>query len=164
VTVPQDSTWSLPNRRFLSADMYLPSRSKEDNGNLLIAVDTSGSIDDLILSHFAAEMRRILEDTEYETVTVMACDAKVRWHGTFNKGEEVEYKMYGGGGTAFAPVWRKVEELGLKPSACVYFTDLECHSFGEEPSYPVLWAAWGNRAEQFMKRLPFGEAIKVQPK
>jgi predicted metal-dependent peptidase len=164
VIVPQDSTWSRPNRRFLSADMYLPSRKKEDNGTLLIAVDTSGSIDDLILGHFLAEMKRILEDTDYETVTVMACDSKVRWHGTFNKGEEVEYRMRGGGGTAFAPVWAKAEELDLKPSACVYFTDLECHSFGEEPSYPVLWAAWGSRADRFMKRLPFGEAIKVEPK
>lgn len=164
VIVPQDSTWSRPNRRFLSADMYLPSRKKEDNGTLLIAIDTSGSIDDLILGQFLAEMKRILEDTDYETVTVMACDSKVRWHGTFNKGEEVEYTMRGGGGTAFAPVWAKAEELDLKPSACVYFTDLECYSFGQPPSYPVLWAAWGNRADQYMKRLPFGEAIKVQPK
>lgn len=164
VTVPQDSTWSRPNRRFLSADMYLPSRTKEDNGNLLIAVDTSGSIDGLILSHFLGEMRRILEDTDYETVTVMACDNRVRWHGTFNKGDEVEYKMYGGGGTAFAPVWSKVNELCLKPSACIYFTDLECWSFGEEPEYPVLWAAWGSAAERHMTRLPFGEAIKVEAK
>lgn len=164
VTVPQDSTWSRPNRRFLSADMYLPSRTKEDNGNLLIAVDTSGSIDGLILSHFLGEMRRILEDTDYETVTVMACDNRVRWHGTFNKGDEVEYKMYGGGGTAFGPVWSKVNELCLKPSACIYFTDLECWSFGEEPEYPVLWAAWGSAAERHMTRLPFGEAIKVEAK
>lgn len=157
VNTPSDVTWSRPNRRHLSNGDYMPGRKKEDPGAILIAIDTSGSVDDIMLGRFVAEMKTILEDTEYDSVTVMACDTKVNWHGTFSKGEDVQYHLRGGGGTKFSPIWAKAEELSLTPKACVYFTDLVCHDFGEEPHYPVLWAKWGNE----YRVPPFGEITKV---
>lgn len=157
VETPSDVTWSRPNRRHLSNGDYMPGRRKEDLGTLLVAIDTSGSVDGIMLGRFVAEMKVILEDTEYETVTVMACDTKVNWHGTFAKGEEVEYKLKGGGGTRFFPIWEKAEELNLKPKACIYFTDLMCYAFGDEPGYPVLWAKWGDDN----RKPPFGEVTQV---
>jgi len=158
VETPSDVTWSRVNRRHLSNGDYMPGRKKEDLGTLLVAIDTSGSVDDIMLGRFVAEMKVILEDTEYDAVTIMACDTRVRWHGTFAKGEEVEYKLSGGGGTSFRPVWDKADMLGLKPKACVYFTDLVCHSFGDEPEYPVLWAKWGTDT----RKPPFGEVTQVE--
>jgi hypothetical protein len=158
--VPSDPTWSRLNRRAFALGTMLPGRTKEGMGELLVAIDTSGSMDALLVGKSIAELRMILEDTDYESVTVMACDAWVHWHATFAKGEEFVIRTPGGGGTAFAPVWRKAEELGLNPRGCVYFTDLECnrHDFGEEPDYPVLWAQWGDKAWPH----PFGEVVKVE--
>jgi predicted metal-dependent peptidase len=158
--VPADPTWSRLNRRAFALGTMLPGRTKEGMGELLVAIDTSCSMDDLLVGKSIAELRVILEDTDYESITVMACDSIVHWHATFDKGEEPIFRTPGGGGTAFAPVWRKASQLGLNPRGCVYFTDLECnrHDFGEEPDYPVLWAQWGDRACPH----PFGEVVKVE--
>jgi predicted metal-dependent peptidase len=158
VQTPADPTWSKLNRRAFALGTMLPGRNKEDAGNLLIAIDTSGSMDALLVGKSIAELKAILDDTDYETVTVMACDAWVHWHATFDKGEEPVIRVPGGGGTAFSPVWRKAEELGLNPKACVYFTDLDCFDFGKEPDYPVLWAQWGI----YPANPPFGEIVKVE--
>jgi predicted metal-dependent peptidase len=158
VEVSSDPTWSRLNRRAFALGTMLPGRTKEGLGELLIAIDTSGSMDALLVGKSIAELKAILEDTDYETVTVMACDAMVHWHQTFAKGEEPVIRVPGGGGTAFSPVWRKAEELGLNPKACVYFTDLDCYDFGKEPEYPVLWAQWGS----YPNKPPFGEVVKVE--
>ena len=158
VEVPADPTWSRLNRRSFALDTMMPGRKREGLGELLIAIDTSGSMDDLLVSRSIAELKAILEDTDYETVTVMACDTCVHWHATFDKGEEPVIRVPGGGGTAFSPVWRKADALGLNPKACVYFTDLDCYDFGEEPEYPVLWAQWGS----YPAKPPFGEIVKVE--
>jgi predicted metal-dependent peptidase len=158
VQTQADPTWSKLNRRAFALGTMLPGRTKEGMGELLIAIDTSGSMDDLLVGKSIAELKAILEDTSYETVTVMACDDYVRWHATFDKGEDPVIRVPGGGGTAFSPVWRKAEALGLTPGACVYFTDLDCYDFGEEPEYPVLWAQWGI----YPNKPPFGEVVKVE--
>lgn len=158
VEVPSEPTWSRLNRRAFALGELMPGRRKEGLGELLIAIDTSCSMDALLVGRSIAELKAILEDTDYETVTVMACDAYVHWHATFAKGEEPVIRVPGGGGTAFSPVWRKAEALGLTPKACVYFTDLDCYDFGEEPEYPVLWAQWGS----YPAKPPFGEVVKVE--
>ena len=38
------STWQRPNRRYISAGVYMPSGISESIGELVIAIDTSGSI------------------------------------------------------------------------------------------------------------------------
>jgi predicted metal-dependent peptidase len=158
VETPADPTWSRLSRRAFALGAMLPGRTKEGMGDLLIAIDTSGSMDALLVGKSIAELKAILEGTDYETVTVMACDAWVHWHATFAKGEEPVIRVPGGGGTAFSPVWRKAEALGLNPKACVYFTDLDCHDWGKEPEYPVLWAQWGS----YPAKPPFGEIVKVE--
>jgi predicted metal-dependent peptidase len=160
VEVPSEPTWSKLNRRSFALGELMPGRKKEGLGELLIAIDTSGSMDALLVGRSIAELKAILEDTDYETVTVMACDAWVHWHATFAKGEEPVIRVPGGGGTAFSPVWRKANALGLNPKACVYFTDMDCCDWGEEPDYPVLWAKWGS----YPARQPFGEVVEVELK
>ena len=55
-----------------------------------------------------------------------------------------------GGGTAFSPIFRFMQDKDIDPVACVVLTDLCCDDFGDEPAYPVLWvsnmkgdAPWG---------------------
>jgi len=158
VETPADPTWSRLNRRSFALGNMMPGRKREGLGELLVVIDTSGSMDDLLVGKSIAELRVILEDTDYETITVMACDEFVRWHATFAKGEEPIFRTPGGGGTAFAPVWREAEALGLTPKACVYFTDMDCFDWGKEPDYPVLWAKWGS----YPARQPFGEVVEVE--
>ena len=47
-----DSTWRKPSRRWLQHDVYMPSTISESMGSILVAVDTSGSIDDVAVNKF----------------------------------------------------------------------------------------------------------------
>ena len=63
----------------------------------------------------------------------------------------------GGGGSDFRPVGRWLDDNGLRPACLLWFTDLECSSFPDEPACPLLWAVWGQGGEQ----PPFGELLRL---
>ena len=143
-------TWARPNRRFLSQGMYLPSADGEAMGELVVAVDCSGSIGPDELNQFAAEVTTIHEDHKPRKITVMYFDSVISHVDEFSLDDEVCIEAHGGGGTAFSPIFKQVAELDEEPVACVVLTDLHCNDFGPQPAYPVLWvsnahdeAPWG---------------------
>ena len=75
----------------------------------------------------------------------------------YTRDDEVDIKMHGGGGTAFSPIFKKVEELGVEPVACIVLTDLYCSDYGDTPPYPVLWVSNGKGGED----TPFGETVMM---
>lgn len=153
-----DYSWSPPNRRFVHLGLYLPSLRSEELGDVVIAVDTSGSISTHVISQFAAEISGILE--EYDTTaTVVYCDTKVTNVETFNKNDlPLELHPKGGGGTDFRPPFEWVDTHGLAPACLIYLTDLRCHTYPDAPGYPVLWAQLGSRGMS----PPFGEVVNVE--
>lgn len=158
VETPVDQSWARPNRRFIHQGVYLPGWRKEGTNKLLMVIDTSGStITTPALPRFYAEMKRILEDTRPDEVTVIWCDSMVQMVETYTDASQIPQICPGGGGTMFSPVWRKVRELGIQPAGCVFFTDLICNDFGEQPEFPVLWAKWGHRP----RSVPFGEVLDI---
>jgi predicted metal-dependent peptidase len=127
-------------------------------GELVVAVDTSGSITNPMLAAFSAELTAILHEAMPERVTVIYCDAAVRGTEEFLPDDpEVKLKMKGGGGTAFIPVFRHVEKHGLNPVCLIYLTDLESSDKPKEPEYPTLWATpeWVNANG------PFGDTLRI---
>ncbi len=148
-------TWARPNRRFLSQGMYLPSRDGEAMGNLVVAVDCSGSIGKDDLNQFAAEVLTIHEDHKPKKLTVMYFDSSISHVDEFGRDDSVHIKAHGGGGTAFSPIFAKIEELDCDPVACVVLTDLYCSDYGNMPGYPVLWVSYGD------DKAPWGEVVKM---
>ena len=63
----------------------------------------------------------------------------------------------GGGGTDYRPVCAWIDREGLHPVCLLWFTDLECTSFPEQPEYPVLWIIDGRKDNP----PPFGEWIVI---
>jgi predicted metal-dependent peptidase len=49
---PDDFSWQRPNRRHIANDLYLPSMLTTATGEVVVVVDTSGSIGDKELSEF----------------------------------------------------------------------------------------------------------------
>ena len=49
----------------------------------------------------------------------------------------------------------------IEADALIYFTDLQCSDFGDEPEYPVLWAVY-NGNEGLMENVPFGRAVSIE--
>jgi len=153
-----DYSWVTPNRRYIHQGLYLPSLQNHELSNMVIAVDTSGSITPEELAQFSAEISEILENFP-ATLHLVYCDAKVSGYQVFDRSDlPLTLQPVGGGGTDFRPTFDFVEKNGLMPSCLIYLTDLECLHFPEpHPPYPVLWvkSGTGNR------KPPFGDVIDL---
>ena len=157
-----DYSWSAPNRRFIDGGLYLPSIRSEGIGTLAVIVDTSGSLPAGILAEFWTEIREIAADIQPERVVLLQVDTAVRdaaEHSAFDLPEEVVVR--GRGGTDFRPGFAWLDERGIRPGACLYFTDMECSRYPDtEPDYPVLWIDWSDPPSDFA-RAPWGERIAI---
>jgi len=156
-----DYSWLRPNRRHLHQNLYLPSLNNHELGEVVIAVDTSGSIEAADLQRFAAEIGAILEQCP-ATVHLLYCDMEIVRSAVFQRHDPpLILKPVGGGGTDFRPVFDHVARSGLSPDCLIYLTDLDCDLFPEfAPVYPVLWLHTGP-ADAVAP--PFGDLVRLQP-
>jgi len=123
--VKNDYSWRRPNRRFISKGLYIPGLDHTPSmGTVVIAVDTSCSIGDDELAMFSGHINRILETCSPEKVVVIYCDAEVN-HVDEYTNEDLPVKLigYGGGGTAFEPVFDYVDANDIDPEVVIYLTD-----------------------------------------
>lgn len=155
-TARSDYRWSPPNRRFVSAGLYLPSLHSEGVGRLVIGVDTSGSITTRELEEFAGEITAILDQAQPEKIHVVYCDEAVTGTQEFGPYEPIDLEPRGGEGTDFRPVFQWVEDNDINPVCLIYLTDLCCNHYpSPQPSYPVLWVTNSARTA------PFGETVSI---
>jgi len=154
--------WSKPSRRYIGDGVYLPGNPKEGPGTVVLVADTSGSVDEVLLNNYIANIRKINEDLQPEKIYVIACDAAVQWTAEYTTFDEIKIVPKGRGGTAFKPAFDWVRDNNIKPNALVYFTDLECNRnfsfFGSDPGYPVLWVVWPGGDKQ---PVPFGQRVEM---
>lgn len=153
--VRTSTTWSRRNKRF--PGVYLPGKLRDGMGEIVIGVDTSGSIDSRTLTAFGAEIRSICADVAPAMVRVVYCDAAVNHVDSFEYGEDVTLTPHGGGGTDFRPVFERVAASGWTPAACVYLTDLMGTFPDAAPEYPTLWASYGAGDAA----APWGETVRI---
>ena len=152
-----DYTWTIPSPRYMHLGLFLPSLRSPEMGRLIIIVDTSGSIDEEMINQFGGEVQDITSMYNID-LTVIYVDAKVKGVQEIERGDRIELKPIGGGGTSFRPGFAYIEENDMRPKAVVYLTDGDCSAFPGQPDYPVLWALFGYRKEF---NPPFGEAVYV---
>jgi predicted metal-dependent peptidase len=155
-TAPSDYRWSPPNRRYIARGLYLPSIERRGLAEIVVAIDTSGSIRSRQIEQFAGEIEAIAEQAQPEGIHVVYCDARVQSWERFGAGEAIELHPQGRGGTDFRPVFAWVAERHLAPACLVYLTDLCCNSFPTPPEYPVLWVTGSER------KAPFGETVRLE--
>jgi len=138
-----DYTYMRPSRR--EGQAILPALRGHEM-DLVVALDTSGSIDDEEIREFASEIDAIKGQVRAR-ITLLACDWDLApgapWR--FEPWERFEppAEIRGGGGTRFKPVFDWVEREGLRPDLLVYFTDAQGEFPAREPPYPVLWLVKG---------------------
>ncbi len=148
-----DYTWTKPNRRFVAHNVYMPSLYSERMGPIAVAIDTSGSIDDVTISQFLGEVQGILDECQPVSLRVMACDAAVGFDETYEPSDVIRPTLKGGGGTDFRPVFTAIEP---DPPVClVYLTDLY-GSFPDGSEIPTLWVTTTDGVA-----VPFGETVKI---
>ena len=163
-TAKSDYTWSLPNRRFIDSGLYLPSIRSEGIDTIAVIVDTSGSLPSDTLAEFWAELREVAVEIKPESVVVLQVDAIVQDAAEYPPDDlPDEIVVKGRGGTDFRPGFEWLDEQGIQPAVCLYFTDMECSSYPEaEPPFPVIFCNWSDPPEDW-NREPWGECIDIAP-
>ena len=152
-----DYSWSRPNRRYIHRGLYLPGLHSVRLGEVVMGVDTSGSIDHKLMVQFFSEAAAVLGLLRPTKTHVISCDAAVGDHLTFEPGQAFVIPQVRRGGTSFKPVFELVEREGITPACLIYLTDLDGDFPDSEPRYPVLWVVKEGR----MGAAPFGEIVKL---
>jgi len=140
-----------------SGQAILP-RLASSSIEVVVALDTSGSIGEAELAEFASEVDA-LKGQVRARVTLHACDQVLDPRGpwVFEDWEPVVLpeQLKGGGGTRFTPVFEWIERERLRPDLLIYFTDGEGEFPAREPGYPVVWLVKGRAT------VPWGERVQL---
>jgi predicted metal-dependent peptidase len=149
-TIKSDYTFARPGRKSWHMDAILPGTKPGETIDVVIGIDTSGSITDHDLKIFLSEIKGIMESYDEYKIHVMGWDTEVHNTGTFtseNLADIAEFHPGGGGGTDPMCVWERLIEEGIEPKKLIMFTDY-CF-YGWEPSKvesycDTVWIIKGN--------------------
>ena len=119
-------TWRKMNRRQLANDIYVPSLEAETMGDVITAIDASGSIGAEELNEFASELASICDLMCPSGVRIIWWDGHVAGEQYFdndyaNLDSRLEPK--GGGGTYLSCVSKYVIQKDYKADCIVVLTD-----------------------------------------
>lgn len=151
-----DYSYTRPSTRRGDPAIFPSLRSAQTE--LVVALDTSGSIHEDELNEFVSEIDAIKGQIRAR-ITLLACDSKLAdacpWE--YEPWEEfvLPKEIHGGGGTDFVPVFDWVNERDRAPDLLIYFTDAEGGFPSVMPNYPVLWLVKGKLP------VPFGQRIQL---
>ena len=155
-------TWRRFNKHRLADDYYLPSLISETVGEVILSIDTSGSISNDDIGRIAAHIQELCETVTPERIRVLWWDTQVHGEQVF-EGDYTNLKSLlkpmGGGGTRVGCVSDYVVSKGLNADCMVVFTDgyVEDDINWQTP-IPTLWLVKGN--DNF--KPPSGGLINVE--
>ena len=138
-----------PNKRFDEN----PGLKIKQRRHMLLAIDTSGSVNETELKEFFNEIDHI-HKTGTE-ITVIQCDTAISNISAYKPNQDI--KIYGRGGTSFQPVIDYYNENFHKYTSLVYFTDGEAWS-PDNVKGRILWVL--SSQSNINNELP-GQVIKL---
>ncbi len=143
-----------PSKKLLYRGIYLPSLYGE-RLRLAVAIDSSGSVDEVRLGSFIDELESLLLSFSSVVIELFVCDDRIRSHEVIESPHALCYTLVGGGGTDFRPVFEALERLDEPVELLLYFTDL-MGRFPEHESVETLWIA------PEVREVPFGRVIVME--
>ena len=153
-TIKSDFTWARPSRRAWHMDAVMPGMKPGEQIDVVIGIDTSGSITDQDLKIFLSEIKGIMEAYDEYKITVMGWDTEVNNVGVFNSDNLEDISSFepgGGGGTDPHCVWKYLQDNDIEPKKLIMFTDF-CF-FGWSPEEveqycDTVWIIKGNKSAE----------------
>ena len=132
-SIKADFTFMRPSKR--SGQVIFPGMNRDEELNICVALDTSGSISADMLRVFLSEVQGIMDQYQSYKIHIFQFDTGVYGDDCFTSDDGrnlSEYEVIGGGGTDFDVVFNYLSEQNIEPDQLVMFTD----------GYP--WGSWGN--------------------
>ena len=134
-TIKHDFTFARPSRKGWHTGAILPGMDFDDEIDVCIGLDMSGSIGDDQAKDFLSEIKGIMEEYKSYNIKLWCFDTKVYNEQDFSAeagSDLLDYEIIGGGGTDFDVNWTYMKEHDIQPKKFIMFTD----------GYP--WNSWGN--------------------
>ena len=144
------STWKKPNRRYIGANIYMPSGITESVGELAILIDTSGSTyAPGVLTAFMSEAKAICDTVKPSRVHIIYWDTSVCRAEVYER-DELEGMITstqpeGGGGTDIHCAIDYMQKNSIAPQASIVLTDGHLGGVWGNWSCPVLWCVIDNK-------------------
>ena len=144
------ASWRKAHKNFLWQDVILPSILGKRMKWLVIAMDTSGSIQGQLLTDFLSEMNGCVASVGADRVDVIYWDAEVAGHETYKgntKNIVHQTNPKGGGGTDPDVVVDFMQEKRMTPDALIMLSDGHMHTNKQKWAAikaPTLWCILGN--------------------
>lgn len=161
--IPHDYTWRRPSSKAVANGMYLPSIVNDQKLEIVVAIDTSGSISQEELGMFLGEMVGIAKSYNQVTMRVIECDCEIQQdilvqNGNIKKIQEIQVK--GGGGTAHEPIYEYLAKEYPQTKILINFTD-GYTSFPERQDWKwdTIWVLTKNSCDE--DHIPFGKILKA---
>ncbi len=168
-TMMYDYSFARPNKALFNEGFTIPGfRSPQDMLDIVIAVDTSGSISQDQLTAFVSEMDGIMKSFPAYNIQAWCFEGNVvqdsictikRHEGTFEDISKFAERIGGGGGTDFECNWTYMKEKRIKPKLFLFLTDgYPFGSWGDPRYCPTIFLIIGNPGTN----APFGLSIHYE--
>lgn len=131
-------TWMRPNRKGWHIPAILPGMERDFMIDVALAIDTSGSISQAMLTEFVSEIAGIMEQYEHYRIQIWQFDTKVYGYDKFTSDDARdirEYEFKGGGGTDFMANWKFMKKNEITPDQFIMFTDGQPYDSWGDPDY-----------------------------
>ena len=126
-------------------------RRNKKAGEIVLVLDTSGSIGQRTYDRFLQEAQCILDELKPERLHLLSVSHVVADVVSLEAGDTVPDKLRGGGGTAFKPAFDWVAEHVYDMDVMVYLTDGWSSDLTSLPQvdFPLLWLTTQRPASDF---------------
>ena len=152
------SSWKRFSRRLGEG---FRGKVKDHGLSIVVAIDTSGSVQDYELAEFANEIENMRMVHKVKSILVIECDARVQPGGVYElkPGDKVRNNFHGRGGTDFRPVFEYIDAAKSKLDMLIYLTDSQGQWPTNKPQYPVIWAV---TKETALASIPWGDIVFLE--
>ena len=152
-------TWMRPSRKTYSTNAVLPGLDVQNELDVCVSIDTSGSISESMLKDFLGEINGIADEFDGYKIKIWCFDTDVHAPETFESwdGKQIiNYQPQGYGGTDIGVNWRWMQENDVKPQLLICFTDGETwDQWGDSDYCDTLWVIHTNDRV----KPPFGQTV-----
>lgn len=143
-----------PNR------LDLRGRLNDHVAEIVVAIDTSGSMTSEIIEYCMTEVFEIADKSRAK-ITIIECDAKIQRVYEAKNASDVKPDVTGRGGTCFQPVFDWIRDNNKRNTVLIFFTD----GWGESSldyrpvNKQTLWVLTGKSSDLSLKEL-YGAEVK----
>ena len=156
----EDYSWSRFHKGMFAHGYIIPTLYNESIGEVVVAVDTSGSISNEAYQHILGNLQFIHANLSPSKLHLVQFTDSIHNTMVSEEGDDLNEDIFKrvNGGTDVNPVFDWVENNGIKPEIMIVFTDMYMPKVKHDPSYPVIWGVIDNPSCD----IPFGDRVDIK--